>query len=150
MSNFYVDTSALGKRYINEIGSTWVRNWMRPAAGNVIIVSDLTVVEGCSVFARLHRETRITSLRHTRLQAVFLWHLEHEYLVIPVDGLVLTQARLLINHYPLRTLDAIQLASAQRASTLLGEQITFVTSDKALLIAAAGEGFTTDDPNSYP
>jgi uncharacterized protein len=150
VSSYFVDTSALGKRYVIETGSAWVRSWMRSKTGNVIVVSDLASVEGISIFARLHRQGHITPTRHTRLQAVFLWHMEYEYLVVPVDSLVLTQARLLLNQYPLRTLDAIQLASAQHAATILGEPITFVTSDRALLNAAAGEGLVTDDPNLYP
>jgi hypothetical protein len=89
LTSYYVDTSALSKRYVNETGSGWMRSLLRPAADNVIIVCDLTSVEGFSVFARLRRENRMTSVRHTRLQAVFLWHVEHEYLVIPVDGSVL-------------------------------------------------------------
>jgi predicted nucleic acid-binding protein len=149
LTNYYVDTSALSKRYVTEAGSTWIRSWIRPSAGNVIIVCDLTSVEGFSVFARLRRESFITDTRHIRLQAVLLWHIEHEYLTIPVDGITLAQARLLINRYPLRTLDAIQLASAQRAVTALGEPIEFVTGDKALRAAAGGEGFAIDDPNIH-
>jgi hypothetical protein len=64
--------------------------------------------------------------------------------------LILTQAQRLLAQYPLRTLDAIQLASAQHAVTLLGEPITFVAGDKSLLNAAVSEGFATDDPNQHP
>jgi hypothetical protein len=55
----------------------------------------------------------------------------------------------LLNRYPLRTLDAIQLASAQHAAAVLEESITFVTSDKTLLSAAGGEGLVIDDPNEH-
>src|SRR5438552_2918247 len=105
------------------MGSTWIRGWIRPAARNLIIVCDLVSVEAFSAFARLRRENRITSIRHERLQAVLLVHIEREYLVIPVDGSILARARLLVNRYPLRALDAIQLASAQHAETIWREPI---------------------------
>ena len=150
MSSYYLDTSAVLKRYLSEAGSAWLRGWIQTAAGNVVIVSDLALVEGFSAFARLRRSGSITPTRHARLQAVFLWHFEREYLVIPMDGLILVQARLLVDHYPLRALDAIQLASAQHAATVLAESLTFVAGDQVLINAAAGEGFTTADPNTHP
>ncbi len=39
MADFYfVDTSALGKRYIVETGSVWMRTLLNPATGNQIII----------------------------------------------------------------------------------------------------------------
>lgn len=148
--NFYVDTSALNRRYLNETGAVWVRSWIRPAAGNVITVSDLAAIEGFSAYARLRRENRLTPLRHARVQSLLLWHIEREYLVIPLIETVLSQARRLINAYPLRTLDAIQLASAEYAVSMLQEPITFITGDVRLKTAAVVEGFTVDDPNLHP
>jgi len=49
---------------------------------------------------------------------------------------------LLVDRYPLRALDAIQLASAQVAATLLSAPITFLGSDCVLL--------PTDDPLLHP
>lgn len=102
------------------------------------------------MLARLRREGKLTSTRQARLQALLLWHIEREYLVIPINAIVLAQARLLINRQPLKTLDSIQLASAQHAVEMLGEAVTFITGDKALSRAAAGEGFAVDDPNLHP
>jgi predicted nucleic acid-binding protein len=150
LSSYYVDTSALSKRYVNEIGSDWIHSLIRPVTGNLIVVCEITSVEGFSVFARLRRENRLTSTRHTRLQAQLLLHIEREYLVVPMEGSMLAQARRLLNRYPLRALDAIQLASAQHAATILGEALTFVSSDKVLLSAAHSEGFAIDDPNAHP
>lgn len=149
MSSFYVDTSALAKRYITEKGSAWVRSWTNSTSGNVIIISDLTPVEGFSIFARLRRAGVISAARHARLQAVFSWHVENEYLVTSLDASVMRQAQRFVNQHPLRTLDAIQLASAQYAVSILDEPIRFVSGDTALLTAAASEGFITDDPNLY-
>jgi len=150
LTNFYVDTSALTKRYIPEIGSAWVRSWTNRAVRNAIIVCDLTGVEVFAACARQHREGRLTSVRRDRLQALFIRHMELQYFVIPVDVSIFTQARSLVNAYPLRSLDAIQLASALHARRIVEQSITFVTADKQLRTAASNEGFTVEDPNTHP
>jgi len=76
--------------------------------------------------------------------------MELQYFVIPVDVSVFTQARSLVNAYPLRSLDAIQLASALHARRIVEQSITFVTADKQLRTAASNEGFTVEDPNTHP
>ncbi len=56
-----MDTSALVKRYIAEIGSKWDETLTDPIADNQIIVVRLTQVEVVSAFYRLQREGRIDS-----------------------------------------------------------------------------------------
>jgi len=67
-----------------------------------------------------------------------------------MENTVLESARFLVSRHPLRTLDALQLASAQRAVSLLGEPITFVSSDRNLFNAAAAEDSAVDDPLRHP
>jgi hypothetical protein len=50
----------------------------------------------------------------------------------------------------LRTLDAIQLASAIQAMIVLNEQINFISADPNLLVVAAAAGFAIDNPNLHP
>ena len=45
MSYFYLDSSALVKRYLTEIGSAWVGVLTDPAVGNSIVVAEITRVE---------------------------------------------------------------------------------------------------------
>lgn len=45
MADYYADSSVLVKRHVNEIGSTWVRALVDPAAGNVMITSRVSIVE---------------------------------------------------------------------------------------------------------
>jgi uncharacterized protein len=150
VTTFFVDTSALAKRYLAEIGSTWTRSWVEPAAGNVVVISDLTSVEMFSLFTRRLREGTITAPAMTSLQTDFLAHFKREYLAVGIDENVLTLARGLVVKYVLRPPDAIQLASAIYAMNWLNETMIFVCADQNLLIAAAGEGFTTDNPNAHP
>jgi len=150
MSSYYLDTSALIKRYLTEIGSTWIRNLITPTAGHVIVISDLTAVEVFSILARRRREGTISSPDTLILQTRFLADFGQEYLSIALEDIVLSRARDLLNRYPLRSLDAIQLASSVESSITLGEPMTFISADKNLLNAALGEGFNIDDPNNHP
>ncbi|MBI1277701.1 MAG: PIN domain-containing protein [Anaerolineaceae bacterium] len=150
MSSYYLDTSALIKRYITEIGSAWIKNLLDVSAGHVIVVSDLTAVEVFSTLARRRREGTIAPADTLILQTRFLADFGQEYLSISLENPVLNRARDLLNRYPLRSLDAIQLASSLEAAITLGEPMTFISADKNLLNAAVGEGFSVDDPNNHP
>ncbi len=150
MSSYYVDTSALIKRYLGEMGSTWIKSLVDVSSGHVIVVSDLTEVEVFSTLARRKREGTISAADILILQTRFLADFEQEYLSVALEDIVLSRARDLLNRYPLRSLDAIQLACAVESSIILGEPMTFISADKNLLSAATGEGFSVDDPNNHP
>ncbi|MBZ0279361.1 MAG: type II toxin-antitoxin system VapC family toxin [Anaerolineae bacterium] len=150
MTTYYVDTSALAKRYINETGSAWVLSWVEPPAGNIIVVCDITPVEMFSLLQKRLRQGQLGAANVVILQNDFLAHAEQEYLAVPLDDKILAHARSLVTKYKLRTLDAIQLASALDAAASLGEAITFVAADVDLLAAASAEGFAVDDPNAHP
>jgi len=85
-----------------------------------------------------------------RLRGDFLLHVEREYLVISLDTDILVQASRLVAAHPLRTLDALQLASALEAMRALGRPPTFVSADRHLLAAATAVGLPTDDPHAHP
>ena len=150
MTAFFVDTSALSKRYVLERGSVWVKSWIEPVAGNVTVISELATVEMFSLLARKQREGHLTANDKVTVQRTFLWHTTNEYIVDLLDSRVIVIARNFIGKYPLRALDAIQLASAVDARTILSEPLVFISADRNLLVAAASEGFTIDDPNAHP
>jgi len=150
LSAFFVDTSAIVKRYLAEIGSTWTKSWVDPQHGHDIIISALTTVEIISVLTRREREGTITATERSVMESDFLLHIEHEYMVIPLEERVLVQARNLLGQYRLRALDALQLACAVRAARVFSVPPTFISADVRLLTAAAAEGLPTDDPNAHP
>ena len=150
MSVYFADTSALAKRYIPEIGSAWVQSWIDPASGHVTIISALATVEFISFLARRQREGNVSAADFNRLRNDFVFHARQQYRVIAPGADVLAQAQRLVNLHPLRTLDAIQLASAWAAGQAIGALPIFVSADQRLLSAAASEGFVTDDPNAHP
>jgi uncharacterized protein len=150
LSAFFVDTSAFAKRYIVETGSAWMRSWILQRYRHDIFVSRLSVVEFSSVLARRVRQGLLAAAQVQRVQKNFNHHLRTQYEVVEIEFDILRAARTLLFRHPLRTLDAIQLASALHTQQLLKLPLTFITADKNLLTAASSEGFGTDDPNAHP
>ncbi|MEO8396328.1 MAG: type II toxin-antitoxin system VapC family toxin [Chloroflexota bacterium] len=153
MAVYFVDTSALAKRYVNEPGTRWIRSWIRRETGNNIIISELAMVEMYSVIARRELQQDISPSSAIRRREAFLYHALHDYDVIQVNNKTFIQSRDLVTRhviYGLRSLDAIQLACAITARTVIGQTLEFISADAKLLKAAATEGFTTDDPNLHP
>jgi hypothetical protein len=150
VTHFFVDTSALAKRYVHEIGSTWVRSWIVPKSQHTIIVSRLTSVEMISLLMRRQREQNLSALEVKRARNNFLAHLRSQYLVIETGDQVILTARRLLSKHVLRTLDALQLASALHISRELGKPIHFICADPRLLTTASVEVLPIDNPNAYP
>ena len=146
MNVYFVDTSALAKRYLDEAGSSWTLGWVEPPAGNIVVVSEMASIEMFSLFARREREAKLTSVNAAALRIDFLLHVEQEYLTVLLDSATVRQAQTLVTTYSLRTLDAIQLACALQAVSTLGTSMTFVSADNNPLAAARAKGFVIDNP----
>jgi uncharacterized protein len=150
MTVYFLDSSAIGKRYMTEIGSAWVRSLVSPAVGHVIVLSRLAIVEISSALERKQHLNQISAADAFQRRTDFLLHVENLYLTVPLDESVLQRASDLIGKYPLRSLDAMQLACALEATATLGEPHIFICSDNNLLAAAIAEDFTTDNPLLHP
>jgi len=151
LSALFIDTSALAKRYLDEVGASWIQQQIEAEASpaNIIFLSELGIVEMFSLLVRRERNHEITPEAAERLRQAFLAHVAYQYLVVPVDTTVFVEARAVVLKHRLRALDAIQLACARRAQKEWEEPITFVTADRELLAAASAEGFSTANPNDY-
>jgi predicted nucleic acid-binding protein len=150
MTAYFMDSSAISKRYMTEMGSVWVRSLAAPTAGHVIVLAQLALVEVSSALARKQRLAQISAADAAQHRMDFLADVETLYLTVPLEEVVLRQASDLVGRYPLRTLDAVQLACALAGTAILGEPLTFVCADNNLLNAAAGEGLATDNPLAHP
>ncbi|MDZ4719332.1 MAG: type II toxin-antitoxin system VapC family toxin [Roseiflexaceae bacterium] len=149
MSFFYLDSSALAKRYLLEAGTLWVRSVVDPAASNVIIVAEITRVEVAAALAARHRATGGTT-RRERDDAIelLLQHCDVEYQIIAVDLNVVSRAVTLTQAHRLRGYDAVQLAAALTAAAIL-PGLVFIAADDDLLAAARAEGLATENPNQH-
>jgi predicted nucleic acid-binding protein len=152
MAAYYLDSSALVKRYVTETGSAWVRDLCQEAA-HAIFVSELALVEVGSAFARRCHRGEIADEQRRNYLAVFIHDCAGSYHLIPTErptierGLDLTQRR------HLRGYDALQLASALAANDVLAvaglPALTFVSADEGLLAAAVTEELPVENPNHH-
>jgi len=151
---YFLDTSALVKRYVPELGSNWIQSITVPAAGNFLAISQITWVEVCSAFSRRQREGSLSGDEVDQLMGDFRTDFDNQYEVLEVDRTLIETAGALVMQNPLRAYDSVQLASALRVqSTLVSvpdTQLIFVSADNRLLNIAHSEGLAIDNPNNYP
>ncbi|MBI5304568.1 MAG: type II toxin-antitoxin system VapC family toxin [Chloroflexi bacterium] len=149
---YFLDTSALIKRYLNETGSVWVRD-LTDSPEHVFVASRLTTTEIISAFARRLREGTVTRTQYADHRNAFDDDCATRYHIIELENNTFDLARDLIERHPLRTLDALQLASALATNrvfvSLNLSPLNFLSSDNRLLQIAQHEGLSTDNPNHY-
>jgi len=152
-TSYYLDTSALGKRYVNETGSAWVRARTAPKAGHALLTARITMAEMYSVLARRRREGSVPAAACVIAAQAFTTHSATEYTFIELDLSIITRARDLLDRYPLRAYDSIQLASALVANQALVARklppLVFVSADDRLLKVATAEGLAIENPNLH-
>jgi predicted nucleic acid-binding protein len=154
MSAFFFDSSALVKRHINEVGSTWVRSLTRVKAGHTLYIARVNTVEITSAVARRERGGYLSATQSAVMLGHFRRHVTERYSILELTPLQAAQAMLLERAHGLRAYDAVQLAAALEVSRIyqtggLGS-VTMVSADKALNDAATVEGLTVEDPRAHP
>ncbi len=134
----YFDASALVKRYVWETGSTTVR---RLLASGIPATSRLSEIEIASGIIRRAREGAFPPARRDRMLAALQRDLPAVAVVEMIPD-VTAGARALLLRHPLRSGDAIQLASCLYLQRELGGPVAFVAFDQRLVNAARAEGLT--------
>lgn len=151
---YYLDTSALIKRYVAETGSTWIRTLTDPTATNLLLTARVTVVELRSALARRKREASISDDDHAFAVGMLAHHAFTQYHFVELEGAVVDLAGDLLDRHPLRAYDAVQLASALMInSALIAADLSgliFLAADDRLLNTAQLEGLICDNPNLHP
>lgn len=154
MTAYFVDSSALVKRYVPETGSAWIRALSAQETGNSLFIARITWVEVLSALARREREGSLTPTDRTLILQRFRSDLNNQYQVIELDSTLAVSAGQLVGQYPLRAYDAVQLASVlllQPAfATTQSTQLIFLTADNRLSAIASTLGLLTDNPNRHP
>lgn len=146
---FYLDSSALVKRYIPEPGTEWVRH---VAATSSVAMAEFGIVEVAAALARRARMGDLDPELYEDLLEMFLQDVEGYSVLSPTRNTVHLAVDLTRRH-PLRAYDALQLATALELSRALeaeGFSLTFVSADDRLCAAAEHEGLTTVNPNRIP
>ncbi len=119
MTVYFLDSSALVKRYVPEIGTTWIQALADPDASNQLYIARITWVEVLSALARRQREGSLNTTQITQIFIAFRHHLNAQYRVIELTETVTELAGQLVSQHPIRAYDAVQLASAISLRTTL-------------------------------
>ncbi|GAC1458148.1 MAG: hypothetical protein PVSMB1_08000 [Gemmatimonadaceae bacterium] len=153
MAVFYLDTSAILKRYRTEKGTDVVNELYehRPVVGN-FLTSHFSCLEVESVAARTLKGKLLSQEAYNALLGSFSRDLSDHLHVVETSGDVINAAIDAARKYALRAADAVQFASAPKRGTgsffSRRKEFTFVTSDKELLAAAEAAGISTLDPEA--
>jgi len=142
--NYYFDTSALIKRYIDEDGSERVETLFEQA--DSICVSFVTKIECISTLRRLLLEGLLDQSNYTALKAEVVEDFEY-FTVVDNTEFIQNLCIQLIDKHQLKTLDSIQLACAVEIRNQLD---LFVVSDKKLKERCEFEQFEVFDPTNFP
>jgi predicted nucleic acid-binding protein len=112
MAAYYFDSSALVKRYAEEVGSPWVGSLMDSHLRHDIFTA---LVTGGEIVAAIARKARVGSIAMQEAKVtitVFRAHFKTNYLIVLTNTPVVERAMDLAEQHGLRGYDAIQLASA--------------------------------------
>lgn len=128
----FLDSSALAKRFIEEPGSGQVEDLCRQA--NELGLCILCVPEIISALNRRRREKVLTRPDYARAKRRLSLDVR-DAIIINLTPEVIQSGIELLEHYPLRTLDALHVASA-----LAWEADRFASADQRQLAAAKKAG----------
>jgi predicted nucleic acid-binding protein len=124
----FLDTSALAKRYIEETGTEEILSYFNES--NQIVLSSITPIEISSVFSRRQREHSFSLEIYDEILTV--WKEDQSvFSYTHFDSKLVESAIMIVQKAVIKTLDAIQLASAYCSPI-----DKFITADKALCRAA--------------
>jgi len=135
------------KLFVAELGSATMISLTERTEDRLKVVSALTFVEVRSAIRRRERSEELT--KPNAEQAVLAISQEAQRLVEqPITARVLSEATAVIDRRAIRSLDALQLATAivTREMDPAHQGLVFVCSDERLLEAAVAEGFVVLNP----
>ena len=94
---YFVDSSALVKRYVQEDGTAWVRRLTRRGAGRRIYLARITPVEVTSAVARRRKGKTLTAAKASSILHRFRRHLAGRYTLIDLSPALFDEAMRLAN-----------------------------------------------------
>jgi uncharacterized protein len=154
MAIYFIDSSALVKRYIREIGSNGVLNLFAPNMGNDVFIATITAVEIIAAITRRSRNASISIADATFIRNQFKNDLQTDYQIVEVTESIINSAMILSETYGLRGYDAVQLATGCAVNSLCINNglppLIFVSADNELNSAVIKEGLMIENPNLYP
>lgn len=153
MEGYFLDSSALIKRYARETGTAWVVDLCRRSPGTSIFIARVTPVEAVTALEKQQRAGALTEDAFDMAVNHLMRNVDDRFAFVEISKRLVSFAVPLVRRYGLRGFDAIQLAAAidisyQRTSVGL-EKVIFVSSDNKLNRAALAEGLLVENPNDH-
>jgi predicted nucleic acid-binding protein len=150
MADFYLDSSAVAMRYVQETGSSRVRQVFLSRAQNIICTARVSGAEIVALGSRPRVGTLAPSYVRQAI-ARFKSEFQTRFALVEVSAPLVDLAMTLAETHGLRGYDAVQLAAAlyirplRRSSRL---PLVVVSADTRLNAAAAVERLTVDEPTT--
>ena len=150
MPVYYLDTSVIVKRYLQEQGTEVMDRLLDGTApDNHFYTSWLSIVELTSAILRLANGGQLTRDAADTVLARFQLDIGETFQLWPLDNSILSTAISVVEQHQLRSGDAIHLATAAIIFRLAPESETvLVSSDRELLEAAVGSGMAVLNPQN--
>jgi predicted nucleic acid-binding protein len=148
---YFFDTSALLKRYLNEVGSVYIRRLLG-MADSLFYQTFLTSLEVTSALYRQHRTRQLSAEDLSIFLKSYAAHSHEEYLLVPYSASVMDLSNRLIARHPIRALDAIQLASVLWLRDHLPGNApapVFVSADDRLVRFSLQEHLHAENPEKH-
>jgi predicted nucleic acid-binding protein len=142
--NFYLDTSAMVKLYIDEAGSEKIREIVFSETNNVFI-SKITGAEVAAAFSRRRRMKDIAEEDYEEILSDFVSDYENLFAKSEVTDSVISLAVELTKRQALRGYDAVQLASVLTLGAEINDNLIFISADVDLNDMARAEGLVVED-----
>jgi predicted nucleic acid-binding protein len=146
---YFLDTSAVLKRYVQETGTAWLQALAAPSARHSLFVARITLAEGVAAVTRRERGGSLTPQDAATAVADFQLDFARQYRVVEVSAGLVAQAATLARKHALRGYDAVQLAAVLEIHAT-DPSLTLLSADVELNAAAVTEGLLVDDPNNHP
>ncbi len=139
---YYLDTSALVKRYVTEPGSSIVdRVFEKAHRGDVVVVfSYWNIGEAAVVFDKYERKLGLEARKifQTMLKELKMLCRARSAVIVDITPRTIREAVRLVFKYHIYIADALQVASAKKANTQ-----KFLTGDRKLAEISEAEGLET-------
>ena len=152
MPIYYLDTSALMKRYVPEEGSDVVRELFEGLTdSDALIISQLAILEMNSAATRLLESRQTTQREYQRMLNQFERDIDYyDFTIMPVRNELVISAIDVVREYSLRALDALHFTSATIIARLTSDNqnLVMVSADGKLLEACESYGILVLDPIS--
>ena len=148
MAAYFLDSSAVMKRYVQETGTVWVRALTASGTGNFFYLARITDVEVTAALAR-RGQPGLSVVQAVAALRQFRRDFGQDYRVVEITIALLQRAAQLADTHALRGYDAVQLAVALDVHAR-DQALVLVSADAELNAAATAEGLRVEDPNTHP